>query len=256
MAVRGWLTPGRQERSALPKSQVSPLQLSWGAGWKDRSPFLQLMPLGLLPGLVSGTGLCGMTLGLRQCPQLMDAQQEGVTYPHLPTLPRAPWDYQKPKSWKRTRGTAGWAPAPFPQHLLSIPREPRTTWTPCQGRSRAARASPTGTATTGCWSTSSSPGPLTAPPQRTPTAHLTGPCCWGEVRLRAPPPPECAPQKGSEGILAAELMAPSPHRAAGGHAGVHALPEIQASLHPRLPPTPGAMPWRRESAQGKGTPQS
>lgn len=41
------------------------------------------------------------------------------------------------------------------------------------------------------------------------------------------------------------LMALSSCRAAAGHAGVHALPKIQASLHHRMPPIRKAMPWRR-----------
>lgn len=143
---------------------------------------------------------------------------QAMPQPGDPTSQPCPKPHGTTKSLKTewAWGTAGWAPASFPQHPPSVPREPQTTWTPCRGRSWAARASPTVTATMGCWSTSSSPAPPTAPPQRTPTAHRTGCCCWGEVRLcHQLPLKPCARQKGSEGILAGGLMASSPPQGSG-----------------------------------------
>lgn len=62
----------------------------------------------------------------------------------------------------------------------------------------------------------------------------------GEAELPTPEP--CVLQKGSEWVSAAGLMAPFPPRAAGGHAGVNTLPEIQVSPCLDVLPIPEAIP--------------
>lgn len=84
---------------------------------------------------------------------------------------------------------------------------------------------------------------------------------WGQGEAEHPSQAVC-PQKRQQGGPTVGLTVPSlPSRAAGGHAGVHALPQIQPSLCSRVPPTPGVMPWRGGPCCGclpraEGGPQS